>query len=197
VNALQIPLASIEEHGQTIDVTVPGEKLRPAGVGEMPVGPVTVTGTLSPSGHEYIFFGSVSGSIQAPCDRCLELAQMAFENEVTWTFVEGAVESRAADESDDESDDDFLEEIDDDSVIPFDGQTIDMAPTVWEEVMLAVPAKMLCSEECLGLCPKCGANLNRGACGCKPEPEEETLSNKGLAGLKDLLPKLQSNPSEE
>ncbi len=199
MNALKVPLASIEEHGHTIDTTVPGDDLRPEGVKEFPVGPVTVKGTLSPSDHEYIFFGSVSGTFTAPCDRCLEDAEKAFESEVTWTFVEGAMpaDGHADEDDDDDFDEEYLDEIEDDTVIPFDGQTIDLLPTVWEEVMLAVPVKVLCKEDCAGLCPKCGANLNRSACVCVETPDEDMLSNKGLAGLKDLLPRLKPNPPEE
>ncbi|MDZ4860058.1 MAG: DUF177 domain-containing protein [Candidatus Hydrogenedentes bacterium] len=197
MNTLQVPLVSVEDHGLKIDTTVPGDQLRPEGVAEFPVGPVTVKGTLSPSGHEYIFFGAVTGTITAPCDRCLEDTVQEFESEVTWTFVEGAPESRADADEEVDSDDDFGDEIEDDTVIPFDGQTIDLLPTVWEEVMLAVPAKVLCEEDCAGLCPKCGANLNRTNCGCVVAPEEDMLLNKGLAGLKELLPKLKPGPLED
>lgn len=190
MNTLQYPLGSIEEHGLSIDATVPGERLRPEGADEFPVGPVKVRGTLTPSGHEYIFYGTVSGSITAPCDRCLEDTQQAFTSDVTWTFVHGAPEHHGPSGEDD------LDELDDATVVPFDGQTIDLLPTVWEEVMLAVPAKVLCKEDCAGLCPKCGANLNRERCGCVVAAEDERFSSKGLAGLKDLLPKLKA-PLEE
>ena len=196
MNALQVPLAAVEDHGLNIDTTVPGDQLRPEGVAEFPVGPVTVKGTLSPSGDEYIFFGAVSGTFTAPCDRCLEDTEQSFESEVTWTFVEGAPVTRADDE-DEETSNDFGDEIEDDTAIPFEGQSIDLLPTVWEEVMLAVPAKVLCTDDCAGLCPKCGANLNVTQCGCAAAVEEDILLNKGLAGLKDLLPKLKPGPTEE
>lgn len=198
MNTLQFPLGSIEDHGLSVDVTVPGENLRPEGAKEFPVGPVTVKGTLSPGGHEYIFFGTVAGSITAPCDRCLEDAQQSFTSEVTWTFVHGAPEHQGAVSDEDDSDDEDFDELDDATVVPFDGQTIDLLPTVWEEVVLAAPAKMLCKDDCAGLCPKCGANLNREACGCGVAMDDEEFSNnKGLAALKDLLPKLKAGPPEE
>ncbi len=193
MNALQYPLASIEEHGLSVDVTVPGEDLRPAGAKEFPLGPVKVRGTLSPSGHECIFFGTVSGSFSAACDRCLEDTQQAFTSDVTWTFVHGAIEQ----DEPGEDHEDIVDDFDDDSVVPFDGQTIDLSDMVWDEVVLAIPAKVLCDEDCAGLCPKCGANLNRETCGCGAATDEELFSNKGLAGLKDILPKLKAGPPEE
>ena len=156
---------------------------------------MTVKGTLSPSGPEYIFFGTVSGSFTAPCDRCLETTEQPFEAEVTWTFVQGSVVHPDTD-SDDAEDEEIFDELEDDTVIPFDGQTINLMPTVWEEVVLAVPAKVLCKEDCAGLCPRCGQDLNKGACGCGPAAEDTTFSNKGLAGLKDILPKLKGTLEE-
>ena len=41
-------------------------------------------------------------------------------------------------------------------------------PLVRDAVLLDLPLAPLCSEECLGLCPQCGANWNEGSCGCPP-----------------------------
>ncbi len=54
-----------------------------------------------------------------------------------------------------------------------------------EQVLLAVPLKVVCSEECKGLCPRCGKNLNQGGCGC-PEPKADERWS-ALEGLKDKL----------
>lgn len=47
-----------------------------------------------------------------------------------------------------------------------------------EDIFLGLPQKLLCSEECKGLCPKCGKNLNEGSCDCKPDidPRLEALA---------------------
>ncbi len=44
--------------------------------------------------------------------------------------------------------------------------TIDLAPYVHESIVLNIPVKMLCDEECLGVCPACGKNRNRETCTC-------------------------------
>src|SRR4029077_12174807 len=51
---------------------------------------------------------------------------------------------------------------------PFDGKTIDLDPIVREQVLLALPLSVLCKEDCKGLCPECGQDLNERECGHKP-----------------------------
>lgn len=48
----------------------------------------------------------------------------------------------------------------------FSGEEIDVSGLVREQIVLNVPYKPLCSEQCRGLCPRCGANLNEEKCGC-------------------------------
>ncbi|MCL6449796.1 MAG: DUF177 domain-containing protein [Acetobacteraceae bacterium] len=63
----------------------------------------------------------------------------------------------------------------------FEGDFVDFGPDVRENLALALPMKPVCREECRGLCPRCGRNLNRGPCGCPPEPAGTALER--LAGL--------------
>ena len=53
----------------------------------------------------------------------------------------------------------------------YDGDRLDLGEVVREQVLLALPLKPLCREDCRGLCPRCGQNRNLGPCGCPP-PEE-------------------------
>ena len=52
------------------------------------------------------------------------------------------------------------------SVSVFDGQAIDVDEMVKEQILLAVPTRMLCREDCKGICPECGTDLNVGECKC-------------------------------
>ena len=61
---------------------------------------------------------------------------------------------------------------------------LDVVDMLREQFQLALPMKPLCAESCRGLCPECGANLNRANCGCDP-----TWVDPRLALLKDLLKK--------
>jgi uncharacterized protein len=58
---------------------------------------------------------------------------------------------------------------------------LDLGEVVRQDVLLAIPMHVLCREECLGLCPACGQNLNQGSCSCAPEPDPR------WATLLDLL----------
>lgn len=60
--------------------------------------------------------------------------------------------------------------------------TLDVVEMVREQFQLALPMKPLCAMSCRGLCPECGANLNRSDCGCRPQWEDPRL-----APLKELL----------
>lgn len=70
-------------------------------------------------------------------------------------------------------DDDF------DDYIIVENQNLDLDELIWEELVLFLPAKMLCNEDCKGLCQKCGKNLNKEKCDCKKDidPRLEALSN--------------------
>lgn len=54
-----------------------------------------------------------------------------------------------------------------------------------EQVLLAVPIKIVCRDECKGLCPHCGRNLNQGACDCREEVSDPRWD--ALRGLRDKL----------
>jgi len=73
-------------------------------------------------------------------------------------------------------------ELDDVDAEPFDGKTIDLDPIVREQVLLALPVSVVCRDDCKGLCPKCGQNLNERDCGHGAEKEIDPR----LARLKDL-----------
>ncbi len=59
---------------------------------------------------------------------------------------------------------------------------MDLSPLIREQVLLALPTRPLCQEDCRGLCPHCGINLNRSACGCRVETVDPRL--EALRSLK-------------
>ena len=121
------------------------------GLGINLLSPVTVGGTLESAGHGgYFWHGSFSGQVQSVCRRCLEEFVTPVERSVDVIFS---------------SDPDLQ---DDPSVYPLPDPLaqVDLRPAVREELALAVDAFPLCREDCRGLCPRCGADLNRGPCQC-------------------------------
>jgi uncharacterized protein len=171
-------------------VSLPGDSLRPKGASEYSLGTVSVTGAVSRVDSEYLFEGTISGDYLQPCDRCLAEAKVPFRLEVHWLFEAAEVvretrgESDAADGQEIEID---SAADDDDHVQFYEGDELDLAAPVWEEINLTAPSKFLCTEECEGLCSKCGANLNQGPCGCDTQSKTGGL---GLSALADLFPDL-------
>jgi uncharacterized protein len=63
----------------------------------------------------------------------------------------------------------------------YEGDRFDLGEVIREQMVLDEPMKHLCSEDCKGLCQKCGKNLNEGTCGCAEE-----RAGGGFAVLKDI-----------
>ena len=63
---------------------------------------------------------------------------------------------------------------------------INLLPMVRENLLLAIPVGPLCTEDCAGFCPQCGADLREGACGCSPAPADDRWS--ALDALKGRVP---------
>jgi len=70
----------------------------------------------------------------------------------------------------------------------YQGEGLLLEDVICEQVLLAVPLKAVCREDCKGLCPQCGKNLNQEKCSCSVAMEDPRWS-----GLKELRSKLQHN----
>ena len=70
-------------------------------------------------------------------------------------------------------------------IVYVDGDVYDTQPLLVEQLQLGIPMKPVCRADCRGLCPTCGAELNRGACGCSEETGDPRWA--GLAALRDRL----------
>jgi uncharacterized protein len=101
--------------------------------------------------------GTLRAKIKVPCRRCLAAAEREVDETVDFLFQE-------------------LEEGDEDAVgevypLPPKAAEVDLSEAVREQLLLRVPQYVLCREECRGLCPRCGADLNEASCDCGPEEE--------------------------
>lgn len=74
----------------------------------------------------------------------------------------------------------------DDDLYYFTGDCLELAPMLREQLILASPMHPLCSEECCGLCPHCGKDLNEGLCRCGEAPTRSPF--RALRTMKDKLP---------
>ena len=128
------------------------------GLAENFPGDVTANVTLEKSSRQILLRANVAASAQFHCDRCLD----EFRSEITPTLQTLYVWN---------ADGDTVGEDEDVRILPPDANMIDLSADVREIVLLAVPLKLLCREECAGLCTRCGKNLNQtanGECDCAP-----------------------------
>lgn len=124
--------------------------------------------------------GKLNGWFTLGCSRCIEPAKVSFAETLHVTFrLAGTIPGDAGDAAEPE-DDLGLEVSDDDlDLYTYEGETIDLEPLLREQLVLAVPFAPLCSEECKGLCPRCGADKNLDPCSCEPpiDPRLAALQN--------------------
>lgn len=116
------------------------------------------------SGEEYICHGAVQARISLECARCL--AEFGSDVSATVEFIVRYQEKRAANP---------VDEYDYEDYVYFRGDELaaDISNIVRQAIILSISLKPLCSETCLGLCPRCGANLNEQTCDCRSENIDE------------------------
>ncbi len=101
--------------------------------------------------------GKITGFLQVACHRCLADFSFALDEVIDLSMV---CEDEAPQQEETELEGDELR------LVFFDGEVIEVDHLVAEQVFLALPFKVLCSEDCRGLCPGCGVNLNEEDCRC-------------------------------
>jgi uncharacterized protein len=136
--------------------------------------PVAVTMDVAKAGEAaFSVTGEVRTRLELTCSRCLEPFDVP---------VDAAFELRYVPQA--ENIGEGEREIAEDDLITayYRGGMLDIGDLLREQFQLALPMKPLCNDACRGLCPECGANLNRTECGCSPVWEDSRL-----APLKNLL----------
>ena len=124
---------------------------------------------LDNTGSGIVASGPIECTVLTQCARCLEDARIAINEEVEGFFIREN-ETRPEDMAEDEVE--FLS---------VQGEA-DLFTCIASTLVYAFPQDPLCKDDCKGLCPKCGANLNEESCECANEPDP--LSP--FAALKDL-----------
>jgi len=120
--------------------------------------PLQVHVTFSRSQLDLFFDGEVRGRANATCGRCLESYALDVAQDFSIvltpkTRLTGEIELAPGD---------LTQSF-------YEGSEIDLTPLVYEQILLALPTRPLCGEECRGLCPRCGINRNSGRCSCVVE----------------------------
>ncbi len=117
------------------------------------VRPVSVVGTVRNIAGMLQLHADVETQLQCVCDRCGAAFEKPFHV---------LIERMLANE---------LEDSDNDDILLLDDGAFDLDELAREAFILDMDTKMLCREDCKGLCSGCGANLNREACRCKKETD--------------------------
>ena len=117
------------------------------------------------SGQELFFQGSVSGAVEGICSRCLKSYSLPLETEFNLVLLPDSPGSKNRELNRDEM-----------GLSYYSTEEIDLAPLIHEQVLLALPLRPLCDEQCRGLCVSCGAELNQGPCGCAPSEGDPRMT---------------------
>ena len=115
---------------------------------------------------------AVAGMI---CSRCLEPLEEQIKVTLSLCYAEFDPHAAAGDQEELEL---TLKDLD---MVPFHGDEIDPAPGIAQELIMGLPQSLLCKDDCAGLCPVCGIDLNKHTCRCQPP-----VFHEGLARLKDF-----------
>ena len=130
---------------------------------EISVSSLHFSGTAKDVSGFIRLIGSVQGKYSAPCGRCLAPVTEDFTIELDYAVVTVPTDSE-------------------EETVVAEGQKIDLAALAEEAVLLNRPLRLLCREDCKGLCPKCGKNLNTDSCLCQQKEIDPRL-----AGLADFF----------
>lgn len=148
-----------------LNVPAPVEEYEPDMIGF--IGDVTLQGHMTGIGDSVALDGELTAVLVSPCARCLEEARFDMKVPFDEIFVR---------QPDPDHPDAYL----------FEGSEVDLTDLVVANIAMNLPMQFLCKEDCKGLCPMCGQNLNLGSCGCDPALERSAFSAlKALLDLED------------
>lgn len=126
-------------------------------------GPIMVVGSIKPSGRDFIVNIKYTSTWKYLCGRCLDSTDHTIEGEIKRTIMKDKNDG-------------------DDGIVVVESSVIDLYDVIYNDVVLNLPQQVICDDECKGLCPDCGINLNSGACECAQEDIDPRL-----AKLKNLF----------
>ena len=129
--------------------------------------PVKAEGMVRNTAGVLVMTGAITTCIHGTCDRCAS----PFDREIDLPINVVLVTEMANEENEDEW------------VFPLEGDSADLDDIVRTVFVLNLDSKLLCKEDCKGLCHRCGKNLNEGPCNCQKELDPR------FAALKQLLEK--------
>jgi uncharacterized protein len=170
VSDLILNVDALEEAQEPFEADLPRDTIDAVLLADPPTefhagGAAHIEGKATKLGRKVLVQAKFTVPLEGICRRCLKPLQLDERVDFTREYVpEPAAE--AAEDSDDET---------------YHGKEIDLQPALREQILLSIPPSPLCREECKGLCPKCGKDLNEAECGC-----DRTVADPRWAALKGI-----------
>lgn len=141
-----------------IDTRVPASDPLWEGTAPNLVDGLHVRAEVRRSGDDVLVRGTVAGSVDLACRRCLRPVRAEFVEPVTILYRPATDEVAGQGEV---------------YVLPERGRELDLGPAIREHALLAAPQYVLCRASCAGLCPQCGTDLNGVGCDCRTNETDE------------------------
>lgn len=167
---VQVNVEKIKDFaGKTIrlQIEVPPHEMKDE-TGEVIVAePLRLELALTGNGFAILAEGTVKANVQLSCARCLKPFTSSIEAPFHETYYPAGSEQ--------------VNHEDKYEWVPFKNQVIDLKPEILRSILLMLPMKAVCSQDCRGLCQTCGHNLNNGDCNCERELDPR------MAVLQDLF----------
>lgn len=185
MNELILNVDALEEANQPFEADLPREFLDGVLRADPPTefhaaGAAHLAGRATRMGRKILVQAKATVPLQGQCKRCLKPVALDEQLELSRTWIpKDQVHKGEHHEKRGEMEASFDPGTADEEV--YEGKELDLSPAVREQILLSAPESPVCSEDCRGLCPKCGKDLNEGECGC-----DRTVVDPRWAALKGI-----------
>jgi len=156
---MQIEVDRLTEAGESFAHTFAPEELSLEEERARLAAAAHVTGRASRKGEQVHLDGKITTTVEVLCDRCLRPVEMPVEVDFDVTYIPAGAEGRIVEEEAELDERDL-------GLSVIGGETVRLDELAREQILLALPTRLLCREDCKGLCQQCGADLNESACDC-------------------------------
>lgn len=151
-----IRIDNIPEEGQRIEGKIDPSAMQLDMPGYSLTEALAIAGRATRSGEDVMLEGNLTGSVESQCGRCLSYFKMPVDVAVDVVFAPRREPSGEQ-----------TEVIDTDvNISYYDGNSIDLSQEMNDVILVNLPIKPICREDCKGLCPQCGVDLNTAPCRC-------------------------------
>jgi uncharacterized protein len=166
---MKLLIAQITENPKELDFRESSEELNRIYSGEARdfrfTQPLEVRLVYYRSGPDLFFNGHVKAAVEGRCSRCLKGYSFPLDKDFDFVLAPDTAAPKNKELNQDELGLSF-----------YRGEDLNLEPLIREQVLLALPTRPLCDENCRGLCPSCGVDLNEDACRCAASHSDSRMA---------------------